>query len=207
MLKNFACLKLAVQKLLLKHSIDMTYYGNNLLENTPEFINKILNSVEKEKFPFLFLYSRQIHKILREIEKIINITDEHIDVKEHYSLFYICYLINYEKEIINYSYEDDFINNIYEMLKNEPQKDHNRFKLFLSYIMLQILVINYKSLDNYEESEKLKEIEDEIEDHQNKFNNELKDYILDEDSTMQNIEDIYSKTFMFLIKNKKNRRL
>ena len=203
MLKNFACLKLAIQKLLLKHSIDMTYYGNNLLENTPEFINKILNSVEKEKFPFLFLYSRQIHKILREIEKIINITDEHIDVKEHYSLFYICYLINYEKEIINYSYEDDFINNIYEMLKNEPQKDHNRFKLFLSYIMLQILVINYKSLDNYEESEKLKEIEDEIEDHQNKFNNELKDYILDEDSTMQNIEDIYSKTFMFLIKNKK----
>ena len=87
-----------------------------------------------------FLYSNKdsIHHILYDLEKIIEINIEQKEYDLSY-YFYLCLLIEENRNILNYIYSFDYIKNINEKQK---QKKNIYNKIVMSKIILE-------SIDNY----------------------------------------------------------
>ena len=103
-----------------------------------------------------FIYSNKdsIHHILYELEKIIEINIEQKEYGLSY-YFYLCLLIEDNKNIINYIYSFEYIKNI-----NERQKRNNNIynKIIMSKIILELINNYYKE---YEKNENIIDIEKE----------------------------------------------
>ena len=96
-----------------------------------------------------FIYSNKdsIHHILYELEKIIEINIEQKEYGLSY-YFYLCLLIEDNKNIINYICSFEYIKNI-----NQRQKQNINInkKIFMSKIILE-LINNYQGVDEKNEN-------------------------------------------------------
>ena len=85
-------------------------------------IQKIINAKEKHIYKFLYFNRRKVHKILYDLEEMINVDFEGIE-KTFSSYFYLSLLIEENPNEINYTYSIDLINELNKLQKNNYNKD------------------------------------------------------------------------------------
>ena len=139
-------------------------YNNN--DPIPKLLNTFndLKIILKEKdnslkiYKFFCFYKDIIHKILYNDEEIIIIIQDEQKKSLAFN-FYLNLLINYNPEVINYSFSFEYINYINEETKNIKDK----FKLVLLAKCILSLITNYKGLEDYddENQQELERIESE----------------------------------------------
>ena len=151
---------LSVKENILSYRLNLSYYCTI---NKPDINNKttsklildysdlkaILNSKKIDKMKFLYFNKEKVNDILCISDEIIKITNgEKINFSE---LFYLTLLILENKEIINYSYNINYIygvNKYQRSFKKEILK-----KIIISKIVIQLI-------NNYKESEEFKAYEE-----------------------------------------------
>ena len=176
-----------------------------LLSNYDEIL-KIMNSKKKDLIDFLYFNRNNIHEILYKEEKIINIEINENNRNLSY-YFYLSLLISENKDIINYSYSVDYINDIINNYQNNIEDNNTLKKLIISKILLQI-IDNYKNTDKYNEKDEnhLKDIErknEEIINNNINYLNELKINMDKTYITRENIDIIYIDIINSLLEQKK----
>ena len=171
-------------------------------------LNAILNSEKKEKMKFFYLNKNKINDIINDSDKIINIKNEE-EIKI-YELFYLTLLILENKDVINYSYNFDFIKEINKFGAYINRYD-NLKKVILSKIIIE-LIRNYKDSDKFQifekkeletiEKENKKIIKKNLEDKNLNINklfnfDRIKDYI----NIGINVKEFYTIIILKLIKS------
>ena len=164
-------------------------------------IEKIINFKNLKKYEYIYLNKENIHKILYDNETNIKI-QSNIPEKNLGFLFYIILLIKYNPYIVNYIYEFNYIDN----LNNYRKKCNNTLNNFILSLIIIELINNFRVADEvYDDiyENKLEIIYDENE----KIKNDeiiLNEYHLDKnDIKSNNIEEIYIKIIISLIKEEK----
>ena len=146
---------------------------------------------------FFYLNKSFIHKIIDQEEKILKIEEKNIFDNIHKSMFLP------EQCFINYSYNDELINELYQRIKEEKKE----IKKLILYILFQIMLDNYINLINPNDSftsEELENLSKEIKDSINEYFPTLSIVkITFEAKNEIDIEDIYIKIINSLIKDKK----
>ena len=170
-----------------------------LLSNFSEIkyiLNQDIKKLNLNLMKIFYFNKKKINEILYEAQKIINI-DNIIDNKLS-DYFYLTLLIEDNIDIVNYEYSLDFINIIFNQLKQD--NNNNYKKIILSKIIIE-LINNYKGTDNYNKAlhyGKLNEIENS--DYIKKSKESIKELGLNID---ENIDKIYSDIIIKLIKENK----
>ena len=191
--------------------------GSYLLENKKERseiksyadpIFNLLNKIEdiqnylydKNMTIFFYLNKNKIHPFLKDNDEIVFIDWTNKDIQSLYFLFYLDLLINDDKVFINYSFPLNYIENIFNLLKEE----YFIKRLIISKIVIT-LIENYKQTDEYTEEkkevEKLNKIQKECE---NFIKNDLQKLNLGldiNDIKTKNIDEIYIDIIISLFKN------
>ena len=129
-----------------------------LLSNFSDIKTTYKNKNKEDKYLMKFFYynKRKIQEILYEEEETIEIDNNIIDNKLS-DYFYLTLLIEDNKDIVNYAYSLDLINNI----SNQLEQDNIYKNIILSRI-ISALIRNYKGDDNYDsdnDKEKINDIE------------------------------------------------
>ena len=172
-----------------------------------------IESLMKQNFPKLLYFIHKnkdkIHQILYENDQILKLSPTLVD-RGIYNLFYIVLLIKSDLEIINYTYDLDFIKRVNDLksLKNNSKK--GSLTCFILALILIQLIDNYKLTDIFcEEEEKsfLNKVNDECEKIKNDFKNSflksmnlnINNIYIDKNS----LEEIYIEIIKSLIDNKK----
>ena len=176
-----------------------------LLSNYNEIL-KILDSNKKGKIYFFYFNRNHIHNILFEEEEVIKIKINENNRNLSY-YFYLSLLINDNKDIINYSYSIDFINDIIDNYQNNLEDNLKFKKLIISKILLQI-IDNYKNTNNYNEKDEnyLKDIEkknEEIINNNINYLKEINESINEKYIKQENIDIIYIDIIISLLKQNK----
>ena len=200
-------MKLKLQKELIK--LPAEFINNNInivLIETYEELNELLKYLNKDDKTFFFYLNRiKIEKILNEEDKIIEINKEDINYISLKSLFYLSLDILNDRNVINYSYKKDFIIALYSSIKSEEKN----LKKLLLYIIFDILFNNYRQIDSSDDSftdDEQNEFTEEINIFLNQKLSILNEYNLfldKKENVLIDIENIYSRIIIWLIKNRK----
>ena len=150
----------------------------------------------------LFYFNKKnVHEILYNEEEFITINSNE-KTKSLYYMFYLVLLINDKRDLINYKYSFDYIEDIFELMKKEkkPLK-----QLIISKILFE-LINNYKGIYDYEkdEAEKSNQIKNSCEEKINdnlKYLNEIGLKIDIDALKNKTIDEIYSEIIIWLIMN------
>ena len=174
-----------------------------LLSNYTE-VSSILKSNKKDLIYFLYFNRDNIHNILYDEEKLIQIKINKNNRNLSY-YFYLSLLIK-DKDIINYSYSIDYINDIIDNYQKKIEDKNKLKKLIISKLLLQI-IDNYKNDENNNKDENyLKDIEDKNEKIINNNINYLKEInenINEKYIKKENIDIIYIDIIISLLKQNK----
>ena len=167
-------------------------------------INQLLNRIDvKDHISFFYLNKSFIHKIIDKEEQILKIEEKNIFDNIHKSMFLLSLAIKSEKYFVNYSYNDELINKLYQRIKEEKKE----IKKLILYILFQIILDNYKNLNNPDDSftsEDLENFSKEVKDSINEYFPSLNIFkITFEPKNEIDIEDVYIKIISSLIKDKK----
>ena len=167
-------------------------------------INQLLNRIDvKNHISFFYLNKSFIHKIIDQEEQILKIEEKNIIDNIHKSMFLLSLAIKSEKYFVNYSYNDELINKLYQRIKEEKKE----IKKLILYILFQIILDNYKNLNNPDDSftsEDLENFSKEVKDSINEYFPSLNIFkITFEPKNEIDIEDVYIKIISSLIKDKK----
>ena len=131
----------------------------NLINNNEEDpIIKIVYNFEDFKkieinnikiLDFLYFNIEKVNKMLYDSDKVINvISTNDCEIKLSY-YFYLSLLICYNKNIINFEYNINIINKIF----NQKFDDSKQLKKIIKSKIISDLIHNYKGFDNYKEDE------------------------------------------------------
>ena len=175
---------------------------NSILLSDFYEISSILNIKNNRLIYFLYMNRINIHEILYNEEKVIE-----IEIKEENRnlayYFYLILLIKENKNIVNYKYSIEYLNDV-----NNYQKSIQENKIYKKIILAKIiidLITNYKNFDEYKEGdEEMKKIEDE---NFNIINNNIK-YLKElipnynENYMQKDIDDIYLNLLKALLQTK-----
>ena len=198
-------MSLYLERELNKFKAEIVIKNNSLIKTFDETL-ELLKLIEKDdQTQYIYLNRNVIQKILYDEDIILRINNENINYNGIKSLFYIALAIYKDRDILNYSYNKIFINDLYEKVK----KEENDKKKLILYIILDILIENYKQLNNSTESDDT--------DIKEKISNEIKNYInqnlslfdefeLNIKSINKNtidIEELYIKIIISLYRDKK----
>ena len=142
-----------------------------------------------------------LNKILYDNDKIINIDDFFGKITDLSFHFFLCMIINYNKNVINYSFSINYIRQIHDLKENCNNKVYK--KLILSKIILELIDIYKSSYDYYKiDKKELNEIENKTKIDFQTINNI--DLIINEkDLISKRVEELYIKIIYALIENKK----
>ena len=181
---------------------------NNFIPNYT-YLEKLFKYEQEDIFTeILFFGKNNIHKILFESNEIIHFDYKLIQINFPY-FFYLDLLILDKSDIINYSYNFDFINGIHGINKKET----NTFKkIFISKIIID-LINNYKNTENYNEYEEEKKINVITEENENIIKNNIaifKDFNLEiniEKIKKDKIDNIYIEIIIILLIKIKTNKL
>ena len=172
----------------------INFEGKNAdnIKNSLITYNKMAKKI-KNKLNILKIWNNiDIHKILYIKNEVISINDVIIDIPIN---FYLALLIQKDENIINYSYNIEYLENIAKQIFSN--KENKYYTLVLSKIVL-ILIDNY---ENYFGNPSIsKEICNNMKDEIEKIldNNDLYQIF---DIYNNNIEELYSMIIINLIKN------
>ena len=181
-------------------------YKNIFLLDNYEELSVFLNNIYKEYYSsFLYFNRARIEKILLDESEIVQVNNEDINFNGLKSLFYFSLAINHKKYVINYSYDLNFINDLYLKIKDEKGK---LTKLFL-YIIYYIIFENFKGISDLDDTLTSEENDQRTEEIENLITEQLeilKTFNLNvsfDDDDIPDIEEIYIKIIISLIKDKK----
>ena len=172
-------------------------------EDLMEIIYEV-NAQNENIFKFIYFYEQNIHHVLYEFDKIININN--FKLKMNFAeLFYLDLLISDNVEIVNYTYNFELLINIFQLF-NKKYKIGKDYKIALASNILLNLINNYCGTDNYNESingEEINKMKNELE---NEINNNLDEFnkllnISEENIKKLKIDDLYCKIVISLIKS------
>ena len=198
-------MSLYLERELNKFKAEIVIKNNSLIRTFDETL-ELLKLIEKDdQTEYIYLNRNVIQKILYDEDIILRINNENINYNGIKSLFYIALAIYKDRDILNYSYNKIFINDLYEKVK----KEENDKKKLILYIILDILIENYKQLNNSTESDDT--------DIKEKISNEIKNYINQNLSLFDefelniksinkdtiDIEELYIKIIISLYRDKK----
>ena len=136
---------------------------NFLKDNDPKLLSNITFEdikASSDNKKFIYLNKQFIHYLLYEIEEIISIKSNKSKNLNDY--FYLALLIDDSREVINYEYPIEYIEEIY---KYQQKEDNILIKIIFSEIILT-LINNYKGSEIYEEYVDLEKL-DEIQKNNN----------------------------------------
>ncbi len=128
---------------------------NNLLIKNINELEKTFESLQ-HKCKFCYFYRDKIHQIIYDGNSIINIED----VLSSSDIFYLVLSITEDTTYINYSYNFDLINQIY----NENRQEKNELKIVINANNIKKLITNFEGLDIPDSDEinnKIKQIKKE----------------------------------------------
>ena len=175
---------------------------NSLLNNYTELQQalKLINLDEISKF--CYFQKNLINYILYQEEKIINICNN--DNKYNFTFyFYLVLLIEDNVDIINYSYDYNFFNEI----NSENKLEKNEIKKVIISKIILVLIFNFRG---FNKNKNIKINLDNIEKHnkENIRNNihifrELNLNLNGNEIEEMKLDEIYSEIIISLIKNKK----
>ena len=161
----------------------------DLIKNYSE-IEMIQNIRTQKKYNFIYHNRKNIHKILYDVENFIKIQSNKAE-ENFYKLFFLILLIKDNSDMVNYIYDFKYIENV----NNYRKKNKNVITSFILSMIIIQLIINYRQIDNYDESneEQLKKIEEENIKIRSrfKFSGELNMNINEKLIKDNNIEEIY----------------
>ena len=132
------------KKLIILNSKLNEYTQNNNKYKLLSYFEEIISY--KNGIYLIYINRKNIHKILYEEQECINIENKDENTNLNF-LFYLCLLINNDKNIINYQYSFEYINNIF--IKNKEEKKNFK-KIIIAKIIFD-LIYNYKNSDKYNE--------------------------------------------------------
>ena len=168
-----------------------------------EEIEEIVNSKNKEIIKYLYFYRLMLYKVLYDNDKIINIDDSFGKITDISFHFFLCMIINYNQNVINYSFSINYIRQIHNLKENCYDKIYK--KIILSKIILE-LIDNYKSSYDYfvNDIKDLNEIENKAKIDFRSINYlDINININEKKLISKKIEEIYIEIINTLIKNKK----
>ena len=108
---------------------------------------QMLNIPEKLKIKLIYFNKEKNHNSLYQEEKFIYINSDDYTIYSLSYCFYLSLLINEQKAYINYIYNINFINDIFEVMK----KSKNNFKKKIISKIILLLIYNYKGTEKYNE--------------------------------------------------------
>ena len=202
--------------LLLNNYFSDLYHSSNEIMNDPMLIlpqeihdfNLVLNDKDDyEKYiKYIYFNRNHIFDILFDLEDKINIEDmtpnNKLKNKFEVFLYYLCLLIEENKDIVYFIYSSDFIKNI---KTNFIKKDTN--DIFINIILSKILTVlinNYIAENDLNSNRELINIKNELEELiKNKYES-FKECNLDlspEIINSKNLDDIYLYIILSIIKS------
>ena len=168
-------------------------------------IREINNIIENDLLKLIYFNKKIIHNILDDKEECIDIKCNKNN-KRLSEIFYLDNLINDKKNLVNYTYNLDFIQEIDK--ENNKSNNKNIRNIIICKIILN-LIYNYKGIDD-KKNETSRNLLNSIEkNNKSIIENNLKifkEYNLSfelEDILTISIEDLYIKIIISLLKNKK----
>ena len=195
------------QNLLLSISFN-EYFENdwpeNLLLNSYNELEKILDFADSNTFRFLFFNSKKIESILLEEQEILELDKFELNLKLFHNLFYLDLLLLNNDEIINYKCSLDFIKKVNSFIKS----NNNSVNLIQNIIFLKAiidLIKSYRQIDEYNEdieNKELKEMEEQKE-IKKMINGKLKNLnikLKENDILSKNIDEIYGEIIISWLK-------
>jgi len=190
--------------------------NNKIIQNDPLFkqplnleeIRSISELDNTENIKYLYFNKENIDKALFEAEKeeVISITFDMVKKGLH-NLFYLDLILNYNKEIMNYKFDKQFIKEIYKITIKESK---NKFKQIILSKIIKDLINYYIKTEYYDEDKDSIEFEE--------FNNKTSQIInsnitifkslkldfTDKDILTKEIDILYKEIIHSLIKLKFN---
>ena len=195
------------QNLLLSISFN-EYFENdwpeNLLLNSYNELEQILDFTDSNTFRFLFFNSKKIESILLEEQEILELDKFELNLKLFHNLFYLDLLLLNNDEIINYKCSLDFIKKVNSFIKS----NNNSVNLIQNIIFLKAiidLIKSYRQIDEYNEdieNKELKEMEEQKE-IKKMINGKLKNLnikLKENDILSKNIDEIYGEIIISWLK-------
>ena len=195
------------QNLLLSISFN-EYFENdwpeNLLLNSYNELEQILDFADSNTFRFLFFNSKKIESILLEEQEILELDKFELNLKLFHNLFYLDLLLLNNDEIINYKCSLDFIKKVNSFIKS----NNNSENLIQNIIFLKAiidLIKSYRQIDEYNEDIENKELKEMEEQKQIKkmINGKLKNLnikLKENDILSKNIDEIYGEIIISWLK-------
>ena len=164
---------------------------------------EIIQNIKTSKtFNFIYIYRKNINKILYDEENFIKMKGNKSEEKL-YKIFYLILLIKDNSDVVNYIYDLKYIENV----NNFRKKNKNVITSFILSMIIIQLISNFKETDNYDKSneEQLKIIEKENIKIRNCFNfsGELNMNINEKLIEDNNIEEIYLNIIISLLEKEK----
>ena len=176
-----------------------------LIKNFSDII-KVLEIERNDKFKYIYFNKTIIHKILYDLEKIIDINEEYLNyLQEFDNLFYLDLVILSNPDIINYTINKKVISKIVFIIKNL----NNKLLLTISQKIIIDLINNYKSCNSYDEMIDEKELNDIEKECKNIITNNFEEFqkigvsFSERDFYYLKVDEIYTEILKALIKYKK----
>ena len=197
--------KIKLQKELINLSIEINDNKNYMILETFEELNNLLNITNKNNQTLFFYLERiKIQNILFDSDEIINVNNKNINYNGLKSLFYLSLAIKNDRNIINYSYDSVFIDDLYNRIKVEK----NKLTKLLLYIIFDIFFENYKQTNNINDSISNDTIDKTTEEIKIFLNEQLPIlnkydlFLHKKEGDLIDIENIYSGILIYLIRNR-----
>ena len=195
-----------LEQILLKFPLPSEIERPCLINNYSELIN-LLNYIPKEShLKFLYYNGNNIGQILYAEDNLLKIDKEAINYNYIYDYFYLYKIIIDSKDIINYKYDFDLVNELIERMRAE----NKNLKKFILYIFAYSILYNYEESNDDSSSDddkdKFNKIHNEIDEFMRNQQQIIKEFNLSLDLLNYNIykiDDIYAEIIISLIKNRK----
>ena len=170
-------------------------------------LSKIINCEEYIKY--IYINRKYIFDMLFDLEEKIcikgNVENNIANNKIIYFLYYLCLLIEENKDMIYFTYSFDFIKNIKSYLSKLDNT--NIIMNIISSKILLVLINNYFAENGNNSNIQLSNIKKELEKNITKNSDKLKEINIDlnkEEIFIKNLDDIYADIILSLLKNETN---
>jgi hypothetical protein len=195
-------LKLDLIKKLMEEKLEI---GQNCLFDEPIFetfdeLTDILSNFNSDDYTtFLYLNRDRVYTVLYNKNEILNIKKENISFTSLKSLFYFSLVINNNKDIINFSYDNILLDEVNRYINQEK---NNSLKKLILLIIYKILYENFNQINFTETSTKSDENAKIIEEIKNKINEQIQiqeEFELNLKENEDDLEKIYGHIMGYII--------
>ena len=166
----------------------------------------------EEYIKYIYINRKYLFDMLFDLEEKIcikgNVENNIANNKIIYFLYYLCLLIEENKDMIYFTYSFDFIKNIKSYLSKLDNT--NIIMNIISSKILLVLINNYFAENGNNSNIQLSNIKKELEKNITKNSEKLKEINIDlnkEEIFIKNLDDIYADIILSLLKNEINNNI